>query len=131
MFQYYIIFGLLVLELVVLLLLLLPLPKFLISKILALLQGLYFPLRVAAAVMFLYTIDQTFQLRKEYNREKPLVEDLARETLYMSKKFRAERNFYLCTFTFTLLIILIRLEAVIRRGKALEAEMKQLKSKSE
>jgi len=55
-------------------------------------------------------------MRKEEERQSdlPVNLEMSKESFYRTRKFRAERNFYLCAFTFSLLIILLRLEAIIR-----------------
>jgi hypothetical protein len=55
--------------------------------------------------------------------------DVMSETVLLSKKFRAERNFYLCSFTLTLLIIILRFEPIVRNSLKIQEELEQANKK--
>jgi len=76
--------------------------------------------------MFLFTIDQTLEMLKEEERKEnlPKQTEMSKENFYQVRRFRAERNFYLCAFTFTLMIILLRLEMIIRHLRETEKKLK-------
>jgi len=126
MFQYYLVFSLLVLEVVFLVCLLFPLPSFVVGYVLSTLYKMRYLLRFSAVAMFFFTIDQTFEMLKEEERKEnlPKQTEIAKENFYQVRRFRAERNFYLCAFTFSLMIILLRLEMIIRNLRETEKKLK-------
>lgn len=126
MLQFYLIFSLLVLEGFALLGLLFPVPSFLVTANLALLHKIRHVLRFTLAVLLFFTIEATLDMRKEESRD-AVYSDLPSELQSKTKKFRAERNFYLCMFTLTLLVVLLRLETIVRNTKQLTKELAEAK----
>jgi len=134
LFQFYIIFILLVLEAIGVTCLLFPLPSFIVHAVLALLRNLRYGIRFTFACLLFFTVDQTWEMRKEEQilENMPSNVDLGKDSFYRTRKFRAERNFYLCTFTFALLVILMRLETIVTHTKQIEHQLKEAtKNKSQ
>jgi len=119
--------GLLVGEIILLFILLLPLPAILQRAIIGLLDKINKPLYVILAVMCWVLFDSTMEMQKYGN--KPMDNTAAAlntENLYHRSKWRAERNFYLAAFTFTLLLILLRCHAMSRKLLDVESERDEL-----
>jgi len=131
MFQYYIVFFLLVVEFIFLICLLAPLPSFVIERVLSLLTKLKGFVYFTAVALLFFTVDQTLEMRKEEERQTqlPSTVTMDKESFYLTRKFRAERNFYLCAFTFTLLMVVLRLQHIIRHTKEIEAQLIEAKKK--
>jgi len=77
-------------------------------------------------ILLFFTIDETVTMFKEEKKEAdlPNLTDLGKDAFYKSLKFRSERNFYLVSFTFTILIILLRVESLIRKLRELQKSEK-------
>jgi len=129
MFQYYIVFVLLVLEITFLVSLLFPLPSFIVSGILSIMLKLRHMIRFTAVVLLFFTVDQTIEMRKEEERQTdlPKTVEMSKDSYYRTRKFRAERNFYLCAFTFSLLVILLRLEVITRNLREVQNQLVEAK----
>jgi len=127
MFQYYVVFVLLVVESIFLICLLFPLPSFVQTFVLSVLNKLRHFVRFIAVAMLFFTIDQTLEMRREEQRkdELPRQVEMSKENFYQVRRFRAERNFYLCAFTFSLLIILLRLESITRKLRECQQQLKK------
>jgi len=100
--------GLLVAEVVMLCLLLAPLPRILHAACVRLIDRLQKPLWTIAALMSWVMLDATMEMRNHQN-DSPSSE-VHGQLMFLNKKWRAERNFYLTAFTFTLLLLLVRLQ---------------------
>jgi len=127
--QYYIIFVLLIIEIVFVLCLLFPLPYFVVGAILNIMFNLRHMFRFTIVVLLFYTVDQTLEMRRREAKqaELPSSVDMNKENFYWKEKFRTERNFYLCAFTFTLLVILLRLETIVRRLREVQSQLLETK----
>eukprot|EP01114_Cavostelium_apophysatum_P002279 TRINITY_DN12012_c0_g1_i1.p1 TRINITY_DN12012_c0_g1~~TRINITY_DN12012_c0_g1_i1.p1 ORF type:complete len:135 (+),score=21.42 TRINITY_DN12012_c0_g1_i1:134-538(+) len=129
MFQYYLVFGLLVIEFIVLTLLLIPLPEAILNLIINMMDKFKIPLRITLAVLLFFTVDQTLEMRREEERhtDMPTNASLDKDTFAKSRKFRAERNFYLCAFTFSLFVITLRVQSILRRMKGYQKELEVMR----
>jgi len=121
--------GLLVGEIVLLFLLMLPMPSLFTRGVVSLLDLINKPLYVCLAVMCWVLFDGTMEMQK-YS-VKPVDNSataMHTENLYHKNKWRAERNFYLAAFTWTLLVILLRCHAQAKRNLDLEKERDELRA---
>jgi hypothetical protein len=132
MFQYYLVLFLLIIEVFILSILLLPLPDYIINTILRILQKIRYPIRIIFVSLLFFTIDQGMEMKAEETKDNKVSETPGSFNIQISqktKKFRSERNFYLVSFTFCLLLIILRLEVILRKSLEMKEELKTLKVK--
>jgi hypothetical protein len=119
MLQYYGVFGLLILEAVLLLLFFLPLGRFGLNISLKIVGAIKVPAWFVFALLTFFTVgifannssnlflqDQTMDMRRHEEKLHALPPNtpLDKEQHLREQKFRSERNFYLTLFTTTLLL---------------------------
>jgi len=126
MFFWWLVVGLLVAEVVMLCLLLAPLPRVLHAACVHLIARLQKPLWIVAALMSWVMLDSTMEMRNHQKEAPP--GELHGQLMFLNKKWRAERNFYLTAFTFTLLLLLVRLQWVAKGQLTLLEENDQLRA---
>jgi len=127
MIQFYLVFAFLATEFVFLFLLLAPLPAVVNNFLLNITAKLKVPIRIVLAITVYFCVEATLEMRKETLKALEPASTLDKETYNKSLRFRAERNFYLCTFTVTLLLIIMRVEALLQKLKTYQrnAELKE------
>eukprot|EP00005_Dracoamoeba_jomungandri_P013359 CAMPEP_0174269264 /NCGR_PEP_ID=MMETSP0439-20130205/40412_1 /TAXON_ID=0 /ORGANISM="Stereomyxa ramosa, Strain Chinc5" /LENGTH=82 /DNA_ID=CAMNT_0015357945 /DNA_START=260 /DNA_END=508 /DNA_ORIENTATION=+ len=69
--------------------------------------------------------------KREIRTADPTEMGLNQDLLYHNRKWRAERNFYLVAFTWTLLVILLRCHAQARKNLKLYDDYVELKKQAE
>jgi len=122
MIQFYLVFGLLALEFIFLFLLLAPLPDIVNHGLLKLTSKLKMPLRIVLAITVYFAVEATLEMRKEELKALEPATTLDKDMHNKSLRFRAERNFYLCTFTVTLLLIIMRVEALLQKLRSFQRQ---------
>jgi hypothetical protein len=117
MFALYLVLVLLTFEFIALIIYLLPVPRFLLQMMVSLTYQLRLPIRIILAFLGYFVFDSFVEMRKYEAREPPSGD--GQKLLFLTSKFRAERNFYLMMLTFTLLVILLRVESLLVGKKKL------------
>jgi len=130
MFTFYLIFGVLIVEMILIILLLSPLPSVMLKPILNVLQLATFPIRFLLAILAYFTFDSGSDMFREQAKKIDAAKGpaIADPDHFNSLKFRAERNFYLCSFAFCMALIVMRVSSIVRQKIALEAQLKEKKS---
>jgi len=80
------------------------------------------PLRVVLAITVYFAVEATLEMRKEELKALEPATTLDKDMHNKSLRFRAERNFYLCTFTVTLLLIIMRVEALLQKLRSFQRQ---------
>eukprot|EP01117_Protostelium_nocturnum_P005448 TRINITY_DN1974_c0_g2_i1.p1 TRINITY_DN1974_c0_g2~~TRINITY_DN1974_c0_g2_i1.p1 ORF type:complete len:134 (-),score=33.29 TRINITY_DN1974_c0_g2_i1:136-537(-) len=130
MLEFYAVLAVLIVELVLLLLLLVPfVPDVVVETLIALLQTR--GIKITFGILTLFTGDQTFKMYKEENRVVPLgTTNPVDATRFREQRFRAERNFYLCAFTYAMFIIIVRTAYMLKQNIKTRQELAELRART-
>jgi len=126
MLSWMLVVGVLVVAALLLLLLLAPMPDALHRSVVGLIDRLQKPLWIVLSVMAWVLFDSTMNMR-QYQGNHPRHNSPQTEILHFNKKWRAERNFYLTAFAFTLVLVLLRLQGLAHAENALRDENRRLR----
>jgi hypothetical protein len=125
MMFWWLVVGVLVVATILLTMLLAPLPSALHAAVVGLIDKIQRPLWVVLSVMAWVLFDTTMEMRSY--QEHPPQDQSLNLVAYHNKKWRAERNFYMVAFAFTLLLVLVRLQSVAHDEAALREENRHLR----
>jgi len=122
---WWLVVGVLVVATILLAMLLAPMPSALHAAVVGLIDKIQRPLWVVLSVMAWVLFDTTMEMRSY--QEHPPQDQALNMVAYHNKKWRAERNFYMVAFAFTLLLVLVRLQSVAHDEAALREENRNLR----
>eukprot|EP01116_Phalansterium_solitarium_P014246 TRINITY_DN3182_c0_g1_i1.p2 TRINITY_DN3182_c0_g1~~TRINITY_DN3182_c0_g1_i1.p2 ORF type:complete len:152 (-),score=42.09 TRINITY_DN3182_c0_g1_i1:1171-1626(-) len=134
---FYIIYVLLVAEISLLALLLLPLPAFLQRNLVSLTSKLRFPARVVLALLTYLCWDAINDMFKHQQAVHGRVNDTGKmysaaqldmQIHLLGNKFRSERNFYLVAFTWSILVVIMRLGGMLGSHLAVAERLAKLEA---
>ncbi|PRP74454.1 hypothetical protein PROFUN_06583 [Planoprotostelium fungivorum] len=85
--------------------------------------------RIVFVILALFTGDQTYKMYKE---ERRVIDKLTHAEIehHRGQKFRSERNFYLCAFTLTLFLIIMRMSSLLKSHIAERRELAEFRKRS-
>eukprot|EP00029_Vermamoeba_vermiformis_P013236 TRINITY_DN814_c0_g1_i1.p1 TRINITY_DN814_c0_g1~~TRINITY_DN814_c0_g1_i1.p1 ORF type:complete len:140 (+),score=27.67 TRINITY_DN814_c0_g1_i1:31-450(+) len=120
MFTLYLVLAILIVEAIALAIFLLPVPRMVLQAMINIHSKLKVPLRFLFATLGYFVFDSFVDMRKYETKPVPSGHSEGAKLLHLSSKFRAERNFYLNCFAFTLFVILLRVETIMIKVHRLE-----------
>jgi len=128
MFGWAIVVVCLIAEILLLSILLLPMPLFLSNNVVSILNKLQKALWLLLLVLSALLASSWFDMTKaEVSLDSDTgVNNVGKDILLHNKKWRAERNFYLVAYTWTLLAILLRCHSIMSKSIKLESDLKEL-----
>eukprot|EP01088_Endostelium_zonatum_P004823 TRINITY_DN16172_c0_g1_i1.p1 TRINITY_DN16172_c0_g1~~TRINITY_DN16172_c0_g1_i1.p1 ORF type:complete len:175 (+),score=46.23 TRINITY_DN16172_c0_g1_i1:109-633(+) len=131
MFGWIVVVIILVAEITLLAILLLPMPLFLLNAIISMMNKLQKPLWLILLVLTALLASSWFDMEKtnatlEKDQNANSATSLGADVMLHNKKWRAERNFYLVAYTWTLMAILLRAHSVLAKSVKLESDLNQM-----
>jgi len=132
MYQFYIILIILNLVLLFVLLLSLPLPAKFTKTVLSILDKFFSIMRIGFVILAIYLIFAALEMK--HHEEKRDYDHKENFEMYLdmtNKRFRAERNFYIIAFTVSMLLVLMRLQVIMKNNLDLNDKLKQLEGKKQ
>jgi len=131
MFGWLFVVILLIAEIILLSMLLLPLPLFLSNSVVTMLNKLQKPIWFILFILTVLLANSWFDMNKAegtFKDELNTVDNVGKEILLLNKKWRAERNFYLTAYTWTILVVLLRCHALISSTIKLQSDLTELET---